>query len=88
MSPVQQTYKIVKRAAITIVGLTVLVFGLVLIFIPGPAIVVVPLGLAILSVEYAWAKNWLKRIREKISSANEVTRAKRNEQRRNDYPGG
>ncbi|MBT5218286.1 MAG: hypothetical protein HOI35_01075 [Woeseia sp.] len=88
MRPAQQTYKIVKRVLVTVVGMTVLLTGLVLVFVPGPAIVVVPLGLGILSIEYAWARSWLKKIRVKISSSNAETRVKRNEQRRGHYPSG
>jgi tellurite resistance protein TerC len=57
MRPAQQTYKIVKRVLVTVVGMTVLLIGLVLVFVPGPAIVVVPLGLGILSIEYAWVRS-------------------------------
>ena len=88
MKPVEHTYKVVKRLVVTVVGISVLLVGLVLIFIPGPAILVVPLGLAILSVEYAWARNWLKRIREKISAKNVAGHAERAEQRRGRHPGG
>lgn len=76
MRPAQQTYKIVKRVIVTVVGMTVLLLGLILVFLPGPAIVVIPLGLAILSIEYAWAGNWLKKIRAKISSKNAERHAK------------
>lgn len=88
MRPAQQTYKIVKRVIITVIGLTVLLLGLVLVFVPGPAIVVIPLGLAILSIEYAWARSWLRKIRARISSNNAEMRAKRSERRRGQYPGG
>lgn len=49
------------------IGFTVLAIGLTLIVLPGPAILVIPAGLAILSVEFAWARNLLKRMREKLS---------------------
>jgi hypothetical protein len=44
--------------------MTVLLIGIIMIFTPGPAIVVIPAGLAILATEYAWARHWLRIIRE------------------------
>lgn len=38
--------------------------GLALLVLPGPALVVIPLGLAILATEFFWARRWLKRARE------------------------
>jgi tellurite resistance protein TerC len=35
-----------------------------MILLPGPAMVVIPVGLAILAVEFAWARRWLQRIGE------------------------
>jgi len=59
------TYKWAKRIAISIVGGTVLLVGLCMVVLPGPALVVIPLGLAILSVEFAWAQRWLRKVRER-----------------------
>ena len=61
------TYKVARRIAIAVFGSTVLLIGIVMIVAPGPAIVVIPIGLAILSVEFAWARYWLRRLRKKIS---------------------
>jgi tellurite resistance protein TerC len=55
---------------IGIVGVTVLAIGVVMIVTPGPALVVIPVGLAILSIEFTWARAWLKRLRESISARN------------------
>ncbi len=49
-------------------GVTVLLIGVVMIVTPGPALVVIPVGLAILSIEFTWARIWLKRLRESIST--------------------
>ena len=55
-----------RRVVIFVVGGTVLLFGVVLIFTPGPAIVVIPIGLAILATEFMWARNLLNKVKEKI----------------------
>jgi tellurite resistance protein TerC len=44
-----------------VVGFTVLIIGLVLLVTPGPAVVVIPIGLAILAGEFVWAKRILKK---------------------------
>jgi tellurite resistance protein TerC len=67
---VHLTYKVARRIVVAVVGATVLLFGVLMIVTPGPAIVVIPVGLAILSIEFAWARNWLKRMRETISNRN------------------
>jgi len=61
------TYKMARRIVVFTVGVTVLLIGLALIVLPGPAFIVIPVGLAILSLEFAWARLWLARAREAIS---------------------
>jgi tellurite resistance protein TerC len=64
------TYKAARRIVVGIVGITVLVIGVVMLVTPGPALIVIPIGLAILSIEFTWARAWLKRLRESISTRN------------------
>ena len=44
---------------------SVLLFGVALIVLPGPALVVIPVGLAILGLEFAWARRWLRHVKER-----------------------
>ena len=55
--------KIIKRVIVSFVGATVLLIGVALLVLPGPAFVVIPVGLAILATEYAWARRWLRKAR-------------------------
>jgi tellurite resistance protein TerC len=48
----------------TIIGFTVLLVGVALLVLPGPAVVVIPIGLAILATEYAWARHYLNKFKE------------------------
>lgn len=41
-----------------------LIIGLVMIVLPGPAVVVIPIGLGILATEFIWAKHLLKRFKD------------------------
>jgi tellurite resistance protein TerC len=66
--PFQIAYHWARRIAITVAGFTVLGIGIAMIVLPGPAFVVIPVGLGILGLEYAWARSWLRKVREKGSA--------------------
>ena len=71
------TYKMARRIAVAVVGSTVLAVGVALIVLPGPALLVIPIGLAILSLEFAWARLWLRKVRETLSRQGAESRADR-----------
>ena len=52
-----------KRITIAVLGGTVVVVGIVMIVLPGPAILIIPAGLAILATEFAFARRWLAKCR-------------------------
>jgi len=60
---IQGVFRYARRLIVLVVGTTVLVIGLILLVTPGPAVVVIPIGLAILSIEFVWARRLLKRAR-------------------------
>jgi uncharacterized protein (TIGR02611 family) len=62
----QITYRHARWLVVSIIGFTVLLLGIVMIVTPGPAFIVIPLGLGILAVEFAWARKLLRRMKEKI----------------------
>jgi tellurite resistance protein TerC len=53
----------VKKLIIAIIGFTVLLIGIAMIVLSGPAIVVIPIGLAILATEFVWARSLLKEVK-------------------------
>jgi hypothetical protein len=55
--------KMIRRIVIAIVGGTVLLTGIIMIILPLPSILVIPAGLAILGIEFAWARHWLQKVR-------------------------
>ena len=57
-----------KKLIIAIIGFTVLLIGLAMIVLPGPAFIVIPVGLGILALEFAWARRLLKRVKYKIQN--------------------
>lgn len=62
-----QTLKKIKRVIVAVVGTTVLLIGIALLVLPGPAFLVIPLGLGILATEFMWARRLLTKVREKFS---------------------
>lgn len=55
-----------KRVVVIVIGFTILVAGIAMIVLPGPAIVVIPIGLGILATEFVWARNLLHKIKERL----------------------
>ena len=58
-------FRQLRRLVIFVIGVTVVLIGAVMFFTPGPAIVVIPIGLGILALEFAWARILLKRFKER-----------------------
>jgi uncharacterized protein (TIGR02611 family) len=61
-----KTFKQIKKVIIATVGFIVLLAGIILIVLPGPASLVIPAGLAILATEFVWARNLLDKIKSKM----------------------
>ena len=78
------TYRFARRVVIGMIGGTVLLAGTVMLVTPGPGLVVIPSGLAILAIEFAWARRWLRKVRERISGSASQARAARISARRPD----
>lgn len=57
------TYRTARRVIVAVVGTTLLLLGLVMLIGPGPGVVVLGGGLALLATEFVWARVWLSRIK-------------------------
>ncbi len=53
----------IKRIIVTVVGGTIIIFGFSLIWTPAPTGLLIPVGLAVLGTEYAWARRWMRKAR-------------------------
>ncbi len=62
-------WRAARKVIVAVIGTTVLAFGVALIVLPGPAVVVIPLGLAILGTEFLWARRLLQRLRDGANRA-------------------
>jgi uncharacterized protein (TIGR02611 family) len=69
--------KKVKKIAVGIAGGIVLLAGIAMIVLPGPAFVVIPLGLGILATEFEWARRWFRKARLYIHIKRERWKQKR-----------
>ena len=58
------SYRAGRKLAIATIGASVVALGVAMLVLPGPAILVIPLGLAVLAVEFAWARRWLQHLRD------------------------
>jgi tellurite resistance protein TerC len=69
------------RVLVMLAGATVTLAGMTMLVLPGPALVVIPIGLALLALEFAWAEKLLDRAIEQADLAQrkaaETTRAQR-----------
>lgn len=68
---VPRTVRRVKRLVIGVVGFTVLAIGLAMIVLPGPAFIVIPVGLGILATEFVWARSLLNKVKMKLRKTKE-----------------
>lgn len=57
------TLRKARQLVVGIVGCTVVLIGIIMIFTPGPAVVVIPLGLGILATEFLWARTLLQQVK-------------------------
>lgn len=76
----------VRKAIVGVIGGTVLVFGIILIFLPAPSFLVIPAGLAILATEFVWAQRWLLRVRDLIKKTRGRFRAGKSAEPQNSSP--
>jgi len=63
---VSKTIKQAKKLVISVIGFTVLLIGLAMVVLPGPAFIVMPIGLGILAAEFVWARKFLEKVRNKF----------------------
>lgn len=74
------------RLTVAAIGFTVLAVGLVMLVTPGPGLLVIIAGLAILAHQYAWAARALEKAKFRAAQAKDV--AMRRAPRRPQSPNG
>jgi tellurite resistance protein TerC len=66
----------VRKVVIAVIGTTVLLSGVALIILPGPAFIAIPIGLAILASEFIWARRVVKHGRIFVKRARRAVKSK------------
>jgi tellurite resistance protein TerC len=66
---------VIVRTAVVVAGFTVLGAGALMLVLPGPALAVIPIGLAMLALEFAWAERLLERALEHAQRARDTAAA-------------
>jgi len=76
-NPIITTINQAKRLIKIVAGFTVLFFGCIMLVTPGPGVVAIILGLAILGTEFLWARKLMKRFeKEAVSVKNSILKNK------------
>jgi uncharacterized protein (TIGR02611 family) len=68
---------LLKRSAVTILGVALLAAGAAMMVLPGPGILVIVAGLAVLATEYVWARSLLDKAKTQAEKAQETAVASR-----------
>ena len=71
-----QVPEVVRKIVIAVIGTTVVLIGVALIILPGPAFIVIPIGLAILATEFIWARRVVKRGQIFVKRAKRAVKSK------------
>jgi uncharacterized protein (TIGR02611 family) len=58
-----------RKLIVGVIGITILLIGVAMVVLPGPAFIVIPVGLGILATEFAWARRAVRRARVMIARA-------------------
>ncbi len=64
---VNKSVRQAKKVIVTVVGFTILLMGVLMIVLPGPAVIFIPAGIGILATEYVWARRLLVKVKNRAS---------------------
>ena len=59
---------LLRKCLVAVLGGALLIAGVTMLVLPGPAVVVIPAALAILAIEFLWARRWLTWLRERYKT--------------------
>ncbi len=66
--PIITTIHQAKRVIRVVVGFTVVLVGIIMLVTPGPGLVAILFGLALLGTEFVWAKKLMKRFEKEANN--------------------
>jgi uncharacterized protein (TIGR02611 family) len=62
----QRSHPRVRRIAVAVVGVLLLCIGAALLVLPGPGLLLIAAGIAVLALEFPWAERLAKRIQDTV----------------------
>ena len=65
----QRSHPVLRRVVVAVIGFTLLGIGVALLVLPGPGLLVIAAGIAVLALEFPWAERLAKRAQDAIESA-------------------
>ncbi len=82
------SYRAVRRLLVFLIGVSIVLVGIVMLVTPGPAVLVIPAGLAVLATEFVWARALLARLKRSLpGGAGRGTAAPEKDTRQGGPPG-
>ena len=63
------------RIPFALLGFTIVLLGIAMLVLPGPGLLVMAVGFAMLALEFAWAERVLERTLEQMSNASRLQQA-------------
>jgi hypothetical protein len=67
--------KLARVILVSVIGGGILIAGIVMIVTPGPAFILIPLGLFLLASEFKWAERWAQKLVDAFDSVRGKWRA-------------
>jgi Flp pilus assembly protein TadB len=78
VSPLRTLWRYVRRTLVVVLGVVLVILGVIMLVTPGPAIVVIPVGLAMLGVRFDWLRLRAARLRDQLRRWARRTKPPRN----------
>lgn len=82
----QIAYRTARLIVVCVVGATLMLAGIVMLITPGPGWAAIAAALAVLSIEFAWARRWLLEVKKRSKQAVSMVRSRNG--RRPGHPPG
>jgi tellurite resistance protein TerC len=77
-------YTRLRKAVVGLLGVSIVIVGAAMLLLPGPAIIVIPAGLALLATEFAWARRLLRRVKKQFTGVSPDSAGKKSKAARKD----
>ena len=72
----QIAYRTARLIVVCVVGVTLMLAGIIMLVTPGPGWGAIAAALAVLSIEFAWARRWLAEVKKRGKQAVEMVRSR------------